>query len=75
MKTYYIVEANDGCQIGIEQATLKAARQELKEIIKEDRAEGLEDGDIEYYITKGTPKRTTRYHIKEYKTLEGIKWT
>lgn len=59
MKTYYIVEANDGCQIGIEQATLKAARQELKEIIKEDRAEGLEDGDIEYYITKYTETDST----------------
>ncbi len=54
MKTYYIVESNDGCQAGTEQATLKAARQELKEIKQEDKNAGLEDGDIEYYIMKYT---------------------
>ena len=54
VRTYYIVESNDGCQASTEQPTINAARQELKEIKQEDRNEGLEDGEIEYYIMKYT---------------------
>ena len=51
---YYKVLANDGAEQSKELPTLKAARQELKDIIKEDIELGLAEGDIDYFIVKYT---------------------
>lgn len=52
-RTYYVIEANDGCQVSKELGTIKEARAELKSIIREDMDEfGLEEGCIDYYIAK-----------------------
>ena len=52
-RTFYVVEANDGCQVSKELGTIKEARAELKSIIKEDKEEfDLDAGDIDYYIAK-----------------------
>lgn len=54
-RIYYIVCANDGCQVSKELGTIKEARAELKSIIKEDWDEfELEEGCIDYYIVKCT---------------------
>lgn len=54
MRVYYIVCCDDGLEVSNELATLKAARKELKEIIKEDEDMGISKGMIDYYITKYT---------------------
>ena len=52
-RIYYMVMANDGCQVSKELKTIKEARDELKSIIKEDWDEfELEEGCIDYYIVK-----------------------
>ena len=52
-RIYYMVMANDGCQVSKELGTIKEARAELKSIIKEDMDEfKLEEGCIDYYIIK-----------------------
>ena len=59
-RIYYMVMANDGCQVSKELGTIKEARAELKSIIKEDMDEfGLEEGCIDYYIVKCTESGKT----------------
>lgn len=54
-RVYYVVEANDGCQVSDKLDTLKEARKQLKEIIEEDKDEfDINEGDIDYYIMKYT---------------------
>lgn len=62
MKTWYMVLANDGTEQSKELKTLKEARAELKDIIREDVEElGLAEGDIDYYIVKYTEDNGTIY--------------
>ena len=60
MSTYYLVLANDGVEVSNPMKTLKQARQEMRDIIKEDEHEfGLAEGDIDYYIVKCVEKNGT----------------
>lgn len=60
-RTYYIVECNDGSPVSDELETLKEARKYIKEVKREDRELGLEDGDINYYIVRHEIKDNTDY--------------
>ena len=52
-KVYYKVLSNDGSEASKELKTLREARREKKDIIKEDLEEfGIQPGDIHYYIVK-----------------------
>ena len=64
-KIYYVVEANDGAPQSRELATLKEARKELKELLAEDKKNGI-DGLFDYYIAKYTETDDTIY-CEEYK--------
>lgn len=47
---YYIVCSNDGSEASKRCSTLKEAKKEMRDIIKEDKQLGLDAGDIDYYI-------------------------
>ena len=61
-RVYYKILSNDGCPQSEEISSLKEARDELREIIKEDEDEfGIHEGEIDYYIEKYTETENTIY--------------